>query len=106
MFPLAFLATGTSRFGLNLALIRSVGVACHPIVPVALAAVECVEVDLLTDTLGETRARILPEHPITPRINLRRMRCHGAQPERVVLERTLQVVLVEVARRIDDRLLA
>src|SRR5690606_31461380 len=106
MFPHTFPAAGTSGSGLNLALIHSVGVTRHPVVPVTLAAIEGVEVDLLAHALGETGAGILPEHPVSSRIDLGGMRRHRAQPERVILERALQVVLIEIGRGIDDRLLA
>src|SRR5690606_33557201 len=106
MFPHIFPAAGTSGSALNLALIHSVGVTVHPVVPVTLATVESVEVDLLAHALGETSAGILPEHPVSSRIDFGGMRRHRAQPERVILERTLQVVLIKVGRGIDDRLLA
>src|SRR6185312_15020640 len=80
--------------------------AGYPGPPLALGAVEYVEVDLAGHAVRQARAGILPEQPFAARIDFRRMLRHGAQPERMIRESALQIVFIEIGRGVDDRPLA
>ncbi len=74
--------------------------------PRVLAAVEDVEIDAAIDAMRQAGTGILPEQPLAAGIHHGRMLGNGAQPEGIILEFALEVVLVKIGRRINYRPLA